>query len=175
MLKLNKLFYYTEEPDAFCAQIEPTQTKRDFLARCKNEIRDHLRPRIQKATIEILGMEKAVDPRFRTQGSWAYKTCVQPVFMPPQEMDWDYGVYLPVSVWEDNGPHRAMAKLYFDLVEGLPKDLCIQKNGLCWKANPKRRHAFASKWLRGHILIFLSMPRQSTNLSKSEKVWLTQL
>ena len=33
-------------------------------------------------------------------------------------MDWDYGIYLPVTVWEDNGPPHAMAKAYFDLVEG---------------------------------------------------------
>ena len=42
-------------------------------------------------------------------------------------MDWDFGVYLPVSVWEDNGPPRAMAKLYFQLVESLLRDLCKEK------------------------------------------------
>lgn len=65
-----------------------------------------------------------VEPRFRTQGSWSYDTCVTPAHMPPQEMDWDYGVYLPVTVWEENGPPSAMAMAYFKLVESLLQDLC---------------------------------------------------
>ena len=43
-------------------------------------------------------------------------------------MDWDYGVYLPVTVWEENGPPHLMAKTYFELVERLLKSLC-QKEG----------------------------------------------
>jgi hypothetical protein len=48
-------------------------------------------------------------------------------------MDWDYGVYLPVSVWEDNGPPHKMAKAYFTLVERLLGDLCTKKK---WKLIP---------------------------------------
>lgn len=126
MLKLNRLLFATAE-EVFIDSIEPTKNQRDMLFTAKNEIRDHLRPRIREATIKVLGMDKAVTPRFRTQGSWSYKTCVQPAWRPPQEMDWDFGVYLPVSVWEDSGPPHAMAKLYFQLVEGLLRDLCKEK------------------------------------------------
>lgn len=133
MLKLNKLFYNSDVQDAFCDRLEPTETQKKFLVDCKNEIRDHLRPKIRAATITALGMEKAVSPRFRTQGSWSYKTCVQPSFLPPQEIDWDFGVYLPVNVWEENGPPHKMAKAYFVLVEGLLKDLCRDKG---WKLFP---------------------------------------
>jgi len=75
MLKLNKLFYTSDEQVVFSDNIEPTPEQKKFLVSCKNEIRDHLRPKIQLATITALGMEKAVSPRFRTQGSWSYKTC----------------------------------------------------------------------------------------------------
>lgn len=126
MLKLNRLLFATAE-EVFIDSIEPTKNQRDLLFTAKNEIRDHLRPRIREATIKVLGMDKAVTPRFRTQGSWSYKTCVQPAWLPPQEMDWDFGVYLPVSVWEDSGPPHAMAKMYFQLVEGLLRDLCKEK------------------------------------------------
>lgn len=126
MLKLNRLLFATAE-EVFIDSIEPTKNQRDVLFTAKNEIRDHLRPRIREATIKVLGMDKAVTPRFRTQGSWSYKTCVQPAWHPPQEMDWDFGVYLPVSVWEDGGPPHVMAKLYFQLVEGLLRDLCKDK------------------------------------------------
>lgn len=127
MLKLNKLFYAFDLQDAFCDRVEPSEAQRKLLVDCKNEIRDHLRPRIRLATITALGMEKAVSPRFRTQGSWSYKTCVQPPFLPPQEIDWDFGVYLPVHVWEENGPPHEMAKAYFGLVESLLRDLCRVK------------------------------------------------
>jgi len=133
MLKLNKLFYTSEEQVAFSDNIEPSPEQKKFLVSCKNEIRDHLRPKIQLATITALGMEKAVSPRFRTQGSWSYKTCVQPPFLPPQEIDWDFGVYLPVSVWEENGPPHKMAKAYFVLVESLLSGLCLGKG---WKMIP---------------------------------------
>ena len=126
MLKLNRLLFATAE-EVFIDSIEPTKNQRDVLFTAKNEIRDHLRPRIREATIKVLGMDEAVTPRFRTQGSWSYKTCVQPAWLPPQEMDWDFGVYLPVSVWEDSGPPHAMAKMYFQLVEGLLRDLCKEK------------------------------------------------
>lgn len=88
---------------------------------------------VGQARGETLGMDRAVTPRFRTQGSWSYQTCVQPAWHPPQEMDWDYGVYLPVTVWEDNGPPHKMAQMYFTLVEGLLEDLCRAKG---WKLQP---------------------------------------
>ena len=129
MLKLNKLLYKSgADSDVFLNRISPHPTKRTYLVGCKNKIRDHLKPQIRQATKEILGMERVVEPRFRTQGSWSYDTCNEPAFTPPQEMDWDYGVYLPVTVWEENGPPHLMAKTYFELVERLLKSLC-QKEG----------------------------------------------
>ena len=130
MLKLNKLFYSSDLQDVFSDRLEPSKEQRAFLVDCKNTIRDHLRPKIRLATITTLGMEKAISPRFRTQGSWSYKTCVHPPFSPQQEIDWDFGVYLPVTVWEENGPPHQMAKAYFVLVESLLADLCREKE---WK------------------------------------------
>lgn len=132
MLNLNKLLYGPKEEKIFCNCIQPTKEQHDFLVKCKNDIRDFLRPRIEYVTMTTLGMPRTVEPRFRTQGSWSYNTCIEPAFLPPQEMDWDFGVYLPVSVWEDNGPPHEMAKKYFDLVEGLLRDLCNKKG---WKLN----------------------------------------
>ncbi|SPS03060.1 CBASS cGAMP-activated phospholipase [Cupriavidus taiwanensis] len=126
MIKLNKLFFTGNEP-VFHDAIVPTTEQKAFLNDCKNAIRDHLKPRIAAATTTVLGMDKPVVPRFRTQGSWSYLTCIQPSFQPPQEMDWDFGVYLPVHVWEENGPPHIMAKAYFELVESLLADLCRSK------------------------------------------------
>lgn len=133
MLKLNKLLYYSTERRVFSDEIEPTDLQRKTLAQAKNDIRDHLRIGIAQATVAKLGMPRRVEPRFRTQGSWSYNTCIQPFMMPPQEMDWDFGVYLPVEVWEENGPPHAMAKAYFLLVESLLLTLCKEKG---WQLMP---------------------------------------
>ena len=129
MLKLNKLLYTTTQ-DVYHDVILPTSEQQKFLRESRNEIRDYLRPRIKAATVAILQMEHPVEPKFRDQGSWSYKTCIQPAYMPIQQMDWDFGVYLPVSVWEDNGPPHLMAKAYFHLVESLLDQLCKDKG---WK------------------------------------------
>lgn len=127
MLKLHKLFLNDGDPRSFDQVIEPTDTQRKVLREAKDDIRDHLRERIRVATTAVLGMDRMVSPRFRTQGSWAYKTCVQGAHRPPQEMDWDFGVYLPVTVWTEQGPPPQMAKLYFELVERALEDLCREK------------------------------------------------
>ena len=129
MLKYSKLFHKGgNDSDVYEDRIVPTSEQRKFLISCKNKVREHLRSRIRRATKEELGMDRVVEPRFRTQGSWAYNTCIIPERMPTQEMDWDFGVYLPVTVWEENGPPHAMAKAYFDLVEYALGDLCAQEN-----------------------------------------------
>ena len=133
MLKLNKLFSAAGQEECYLAQITPQKEERTFLEQCRDKIRKHLRKGIQDATVSILGMPHAVVPRFRTQGSWSYDTCIRPASQPPQEMDWDYGVYLPVVVWEENGPPHVMAKLYFELVEGLLRSLCSYEG---WKLVP---------------------------------------
>ncbi|WP_175943769.1 CBASS cGAMP synthase [Burkholderia pyrrocinia] len=124
MLKLHRLFYSSVQSGTFADNIAVSPEQRRFLVSCKNKIRDHLRPAIEKVSTTVLGMERQVTPRFRTQGSWAYGTCVHPCTLPPQEMDWDFGIYLPVTVWEENGPPIYMAKAYFMLVERLLKELC---------------------------------------------------
>ncbi|HZW14452.1 MAG TPA: CBASS cGAMP synthase [Noviherbaspirillum sp.] len=128
MLKFPKLFFHSDsDTDTFESRILPDTQQRSYLQSCVRKIKNHLKPRISLATKAILGMERSVTPRFRTQGSWSYDTCVVPAMTPPQEMDWDYGVYLPVTVWEENGPPHEMAKAYFDLVEQLLEELCDEE------------------------------------------------
>lgn len=130
MLNLTKLFFSSSEDIAFSDEITPTDEQRDFLTQCRTTIREYLKPAIADATVAVLGMDSRVEPRFRTQGSWSYKTCIKPAQPKLQEIDLDYGVYLPVDVWQENGPPAAMAKKYFDLVETLLQVLCVQER---WK------------------------------------------
>ncbi|MEX2375435.1 MAG: hypothetical protein WD942_07590 [Dehalococcoidia bacterium] len=42
-------------------------------------------------------------PKFKMQGSFAYRTLNDPAHSPPQEIDLDDGVLVPVSFLNDNG------------------------------------------------------------------------
>jgi len=133
MLNLHRIFSTVTATNTFLDAITPTDRQQAALETAKNIIREFLRTEVEAATVSELGLEKAVTPRFRTQGSWSYGTCVVPAWIQ-QQMDWDFGMYLPVSVWESNGPPRAMAKRYFDLVEKRLAKLCEKQRG--WRLLP---------------------------------------
>ena len=124
MLKLHKLFLNAGHALSFDEVIEPTETQWDTLVEAKNAIRDHLRASLRAASTELLGMDVKVGPRFRSQGSCVYRTLIQPAH-PKQEMDWDFGVYLPVEIM-DARPKTA-AKTYFDIVEAALDQLCRKR------------------------------------------------
>lgn len=164
MLNLSGLFYSVVDVARFDDEIIPTAAQQATLENAKNDIRDHLRPRIRAATVTMLGMDSAVDPRFRSQGSQRYKTCLQPVHLPPQEMDWDFGVYLPVTVWEENGPPHAMAKLYFDLVEGLLRDLCQQRGWSLISGKDSCVRIQVAKWAHIDIPLYAASEQEFTKI-----------
>ncbi|MDE3109592.1 MAG: hypothetical protein KGL02_06595, partial [Acidobacteriota bacterium] len=148
MLRLNKLLLNNDDARAFDAQIEPTDAQRKYLFESKDRIRDHLREGITRASVEVLGMDQRVSPRFRTQGSWSYRTCVQRAHTT-QEMDWDFGVYLPVKVFEENHTPPVAAQTYFRLVEGLLEELCKREG---WQLDRGKQSCVRVKVGRGaHI------------------------
>lgn len=124
MLKLHKLFLNAGHALSFDEVIEPTEMQWDTLVEAKNAIRDHLRASLRAASTQLLGMDAKIGPRFRSQGSCVYRTLIQPAH-PKQEMDWDFGVYLPVEIM-DARPKTA-AKTYFDTVEAALDQLCKKR------------------------------------------------
>lgn len=146
MLNLHSLFLNGDNPNAFDKAISPSEEQRKELVQAKNKIRDHLREGIRRASTTVLGMEKQVEPRFRTQGSWSYKTCIQGAQLPPQEMDWDFGVYLPVTVWDVSAPPHAMAKLYFAFVEECLEGLCRREGWEMPKLNSRCVRVKIASW-----------------------------
>lgn len=131
MLNLHRLFYSSTSNDAFHGVILPTAAAERHLTQAKDKIRDHLRSAIERASLAVFGQK--VTPRFRTQGSWSYRLCNHPAHVPPQEMDWDLGVYLPVSAWEDNRP-RVAAIAYYKLLEESLRSLCSRER---WTMTPR--------------------------------------
>ncbi len=74
-------------------------------------------------------------PKFRIQGSFAYHTANDCQQTPPQQIDQDDGMFLPVSFITNDGSFRPRitSRAYFALVEGALKPLC-QREG--WILNP---------------------------------------
>lgn len=127
MLNLHRLLFKDGDPVSFHAALLPEEQQRLILTDAKNKIRDHLRVTISNASVAVLQLPRRVEPRFRTQGSWSYRICIRPAHLPPQEIDWDFGVYLPATFWTGTNPPFA-AKAYFELVENALRSLC-QKEG----------------------------------------------
>lgn len=79
----------------------------------------------EDVTIQVL---KTLTPRFWTQGSMSYGTLNQPAKTPPQQIDIDDGVYLPMKVFE--GQPVVAKDAFFKIVDSALRKLCSD-NG--WK------------------------------------------
>lgn len=171
MLNLHRLLYRQADPLNFHAEIQPADEQRRVLTEAKNAIRDHLRVTLAEASTKVFGMSRKVEPRFRTQGSWSYRTCLQPAHQPPQEMDWDFGVYLPATVWQGTQPGFA-AKTYFEIVERALTSLCKQKgwkllNGRGCKATCIRVQI--ESWCHIDVCLYAAPEKQFTLISEIAK------
>src|SRR5439155_2814441 len=99
-LNLHRLFHSAPSDDYFSA-LTVAKQKEDSLRSARDEIRAVLRsslgslaqfPRDQ--LFEELARDSAptsLKPKFRMQGSFAYRTCNDPAHKPPQEVDLDDG------------------------------------------------------------------------------------
>ncbi|RBA24360.1 CBASS cGAMP synthase [Herminiimonas fonticola] len=130
MLNLSSLFYSTEEkPHSFLDALELNPLQRTYIEEAKNEVRKCLRaemPRILKAQ----GFEKnSPQPRFFTQGSWAYKTINAPAHAT-QQADIDDGAYLPLSFLSQTSRPSVASSIYFAAAESCLGKLADEKG---WK------------------------------------------
>lgn len=68
-------------------------------------------------------------PKFRMQGSFSYHTCNQPAHVPPQEIDLDDGLFMPVSYFKKGGDRSPVVQstAYFSIIERILAPLCKKK------------------------------------------------
>lgn len=135
-LNLHRVFRANEI--GYINKIKPTPEQKNALEVCQRKIRAYLKPVLKEYSFSKLNI--GITPRFRVQGSWAYGTCNQPA-QHAQEMDLDYGVYLPCAVFGEQRSDES-AKEYFAVVEtalralshdegwevDTSKDTCIRLN-----------------------------------------------
>lgn len=171
MLNLHRLLFKEADQLSFHAAILPLDLQKQVLTGAKNKIRDHLRTTIADASVTVLKMPKRVEPRFRTQGSWSYRTCIQPAHLPPQEIDWDFGVYLPASFWDGTAPAFA-AKAYFELVETALRSLC-KKEGWELASGAARKDTCIrikiSKWAHIDVPLYAAPESQFLQITEMAK------
>ena len=117
---------FVDQKIGFKKKITPKEQDLNFFNQVKKDVKSHLKTKI-KEFLEQQGIAN-IAPKFRIQGSWAYGTCNLPA-KQGQEMDFDYGVYLPVRAFEGFNPDAGaseQAKNYFEQVESIISDLCRQ-------------------------------------------------
>ena len=127
MLNLSPLFFTTVD-DESCMhdELDLTSEQRAWIARARTDVRDCLRTGIP-GVLKANGYTESVpQPRFFTQGSWAYKTLNSPA-QRPQQADVDDGCYLPMSFVSQTKRPSTAATVFFAAAEEALKPLIEEK------------------------------------------------
>lgn len=111
------------EPEGFFTQLLPTRTQLDTFKECKDLIQEALEVTLKEVY--------DIKPKFRLQGSWAYGTCNVPNRIG-QEMDFDYGCYLPEHCFPDD--QKSEAEKLINHVKQCLFQLCFDQN---WELDDK--------------------------------------
>ncbi|SHI10171.1 CBASS cGAMP synthase [Pollutimonas bauzanensis] len=130
MLNLSPLFFTTVD-DESCMhdELDLTSDERTWIASARTAVRDCLRTGIPRALRASGYTEDVPQPRFFTQGSWAYKTLNSPA-QQPQQADVDDGCYLPMSFVSQTKRPSTAAAVFFAAAEEALKPLVEEKR---WK------------------------------------------
>ncbi len=127
MLNLSALFYTTlESGPCFFDNITLRDDDRKDIAEAKNEVRMALRDGIPRIYVAEGHPGEVPQPRFFTQGSWAYKTLNAPA-QQPQQADVDDGCYLPLSFLHQTDRPSVAAEVFFEVAEKALADLITKK------------------------------------------------
>jgi hypothetical protein len=115
---------------AFLDNLTLAPEERKLMLSARTDIRQRLKARLpkriqKKAEDAGQGHIEVPEPRFFTQGSWAYKTINAPC-RAPQQADLDDGTYLPFSYIESQPPAQ-MSALLFEAVEEVLSELADDK------------------------------------------------
>lgn len=140
---LNAHRVFTGAPDAnhYLAALTLDADREALLRSARDTCRDFIRiglrswsTVLQKSllfeAVVADAMPAALRPKFKMQGSFAYRTLNNPAQRPPQEIDLDDGVFVPVSFLNDSDrAHPALISSgYFAAVEALLAPVC-DENG----------------------------------------------
>lgn len=127
MLNLSPLFFTTlDDETCLYSELDLTPEQRAWITSARTEVRNCLRTGIPRVLRERGYTEDVPQPRFFTQGSWAYKTLNAPA-QHPQQADVDDGCYLPMSFVSQTRRPSTAATVFFAAAEEALKPLVEEK------------------------------------------------
>lgn len=128
MLNLSPLFFTTvEDESCMHEELDLSPEQRASIATARTEVRGCLREGIPRVLKEAGYSEDVPQPRFFTQGSWAYKTLNSPA-QRPQQADVDDGCYLPLSFVSQTKRPSTAASVFFAAAEEALRPLAKENN-----------------------------------------------
>jgi hypothetical protein len=131
MLNLSQLFFTSDANEtALLDHLDLDAKQKTEIQNAKGLVRATLREGIPQKYAELNLPGKAPQPRFFTQGSWAYKTLNAPC-QQPQEADIDDGCYLPMTfITQQTKRPSVAAEAFFGIAEAALAPLVKAK---AWK------------------------------------------
>jgi len=136
----SKLLHAPSESDRFIHLLNIEENERVILLQTRKKARSAIRKAFNesKAIIEenfkkqstLKGIRSAfreVSPAFWPQGSFSYGTLNNPAQSPPQQLDIDDGVYLPMELFEDEPIYSK--EIFFQIVDTALKKLVDENQG----------------------------------------------
>ena len=120
MANVAKLLHSNGDAPSFLKNLQLDDNGHSELKAARAKVRRCLRAEFAKASKAEFGV--TVQPRFFTQGSYAYKTINEPAWTPPQQKDLDDGAYLPMTFVQGAKPSVAAAA-FFTVVDRALQEL----------------------------------------------------
>lgn len=113
-LNVHRVFDNSTNSGSYHAALAVTELQEQALRSARDKIREQIRSGLRswETLVERAAMfdhlaegvaPPALRPKFRMQGSFSYRTQVEPAHLPPQEIDLDDGMFLPTSFVSQNG------------------------------------------------------------------------
>ena len=149
-LNVNRVLKGSQTRRGYLAALALNEARETSLRAARDEIRRTLRERmpdwnsptksqglVEYRHIALASQIPALRPKFRMQGSAVYDTLNFPAHAPPQEVDYDDGVFLPTSFLHGLGLNRPVmtAKGYFAMIEAILTPLCDHRG---WVLDTKK-------------------------------------
>lgn len=144
-MNAHRAFFSAAHEDHYLAALTVDERQNQSLRNAREEIREALRqglrswdqfvsPGLLFEDRALASVQKAEDapplrPKFRMQGSFAYHTLNRTTQHPPQEIDLDDGMFLPVSFLSQDGAIQpaVASEGYFAVVESILRPLCKRR------------------------------------------------
>lgn len=141
-LNVHRVFRGSQARQGYLASLNLSDSREDSLRHARDSIRKVLRKEmpdwngdakshrlVEHRFAELASQLPPIRPKFRMQGSGVYHTLNNPAHLPPQEVDFDDGLFLPTSFVNGGGANRPVlaSRAYFEMVQEILAPLCVQR------------------------------------------------